>query len=50
MDKNNFDKMVDELIESCFEVATENYYNDRCLEFDDVLDILQKYISIEPKK
>lgn len=50
MNENEFNKMVDELIESCFEIHAENYDNDRCLEFDDVLEILQKYISIEPIK
>lgn len=50
MNENIFDKMIDELIESCFEIHAGNYYNDRCLEFDDVLEILQKYISIEPRK
>ncbi len=42
--------MVDELIESCFEISSGNYYNDKCLEFDDVLEILQKYISIKNKE
>ncbi len=50
MNKSEFDNMIDELIESCFEIHAGNYYNDRCLEFDDVLEILEKYISIEPVK
>ena len=47
MNKEHFDKMIDELIESCFEIESGDYYCDRCLEFDDVLKILQNYINEE---
>lgn len=47
MDKSQFDNMIDDLIESCFEIEAGKYYNDRNIEFDDMLEILLKYIKIE---
>ncbi|WMC92316.1 hypothetical protein [Kineothrix sp. MB12-C1] len=44
MNARDFDKMIDELKESCVEICTGNYYCDKCLEFDDVLEILRRYI------
>lgn len=47
MKQSKFDKMVDELIELCFTVDTGNYYSDRNIEFDHMLETITKYIEIE---
>ena len=47
MKKDVFDSMIDDLIESCFEIESGNYYCDRCLEFDEVLNILNIYIKVK---
>ena len=39
--EKEFDELVDELVELCFEIESGDYYCDRCLEFDDVIEILQ---------
>lgn len=46
MTQKEFDEMVDEIIEICFEVSMDNYYSDRCIEFDDLIEILSKRIKI----
>lgn len=50
MNEDKFDEMIDELIDSCFEIHSGNYDSDRCLELDDVVEVLEKYISIKPTK
>lgn len=45
MTEKEFDEMIDELIELCFEVESREYYCDRCLEFDSVLEVLDKRIK-----
>lgn len=47
MDKKEFDEMIDEIIEICFEVDTGDYYCDRCIEFDHLIEILSKRIRIK---
>lgn len=43
----NINTLVDELIDNCFEIHSGNYSSDRCLELDDVLEILNKYFNLE---
>jgi len=38
--ESEFNKLVDELIFLCFEISCGDYYSDRVLEFDDVVDLL----------
>lgn len=45
----NINTLVDELIDNCFEIHSGNYNSDRCLELDDVLEILNKYFNLEEK-
>lgn len=45
MTEKEFDEMIDELIELCFEVENGEYYCDRCLEFDSVVKLLDKRIK-----
>ncbi len=42
MNENKFDVLIDDLIELCFEINSGNYYCDRVLEFDDVLELLER--------
>lgn len=48
--EKEFDELVDELIELCFEIESGDYYCDRCLEFDDVLEILQSRLLNKQEK
>ena len=50
MTEKEFDEMIDELIELCFEVEAGDYYCDRCLEFDSVVELLDKRIKRQQKK
>lgn len=45
MTEKEFDEIIDELKELCFEVEAGEYYCDKCLEFDDVLEVLNKKIK-----
>lgn len=45
MNTKRFDKLVDKLIELCFEIDSGDYYCDRALEFDSVLEVLEEYIK-----
>lgn len=45
MTEKEFDEMIDELIKLCFEVESGEYYCDRCLELDSVLEVLDKRIK-----
>ena len=38
-------EMIGELIELCFEIESEEYYCDKCLEFDSVVEVLNKRIK-----
>lgn len=40
-----FDEIIDKLKELCFEIETGEYYCDKCLEFDDVLEVLNEKIK-----
>lgn len=45
MTEKEFDEIIDKLKELCFEVETGEYYCDKCLEFDDVLEVLNEKIK-----
>ena len=45
MTEKEFDEMIDELIELCFEVEAGEYYCDRYLKFDSVVELLDKRIK-----
>lgn len=45
MTEKEFDEIIDELKELCFEVEAGEYYCDKCLEFDEVLEVLNKKIK-----
>lgn len=45
MKKSEFNKLVDELIDLCFEVSCGDYYCDRVLEFDDVVELLESKLN-----
>lgn len=45
MKKSEFNKLVDELIDLCFEVSYGDYYCDRVLEFDDVVELLESKLN-----
>ncbi len=40
-----FDEIIDKLKELCFEIEAGEYYCDKCLEFDDVLEVLNEKIK-----
>lgn len=44
MTEKEFEEVIDELKELCFEVESGEYYCDKCLEFDDVLEVLNNRI------
>lgn len=44
MTEREFEEIIDELKELCFEVEAGEYYCDQCLEFDDVLEVLNNRI------
>lgn len=44
MTEREFKEIIDELKELCFEVEAGEYYYDKCLEFDDVLEVLNNRI------
>lgn len=44
MTEKEFDEIIDELKELCFEIESGEYYCERCLEFDDVLKVLNERI------
>ena len=44
MTEKEFEKIIDELKELCFEVEVGEYYCDKCLGFDDVLEVLNNRI------
>ena len=45
MTKKEFNEVIEELKELCFEIEAGEYYCDKCLEFDDVLEVLNKKIK-----
>ena len=45
INSKEFDEMIDELIESCFEIQIGEYYCDSCLGVDDVLEVLNRRIK-----
>ena len=45
MTEKEFNEVIEELKELCFEVEAGEYYCDRCLEFDDALEVLNKKIK-----
>ena len=45
MTDKEFDEIIEELKELCFEVNAGEYYCDKCLEFDDVLEVLNEKIK-----
>lgn len=44
MTEKEFEEVIDELKELCFEIESGEYYCDKCLEFDDVLGVLNNRI------
>lgn len=45
MIEKEFDEIIDELKQLCFEVEAGEYYCDKCLEFVDVLEVLKEKIK-----
>lgn len=45
MNDKVFDEIIDKLKELCFEIEAGEYYCDKCLEFDDVLEVLNEKIK-----
>ena len=45
MNDKVFDEIIDKLKELCFEIEVGEYYCDKCLEFDDVLEVLNQKIK-----
>lgn len=45
MTEKEFDRMISELRELSFEVDIGDYYCDSCLEFDDVIEVLNKWLK-----
>ena len=45
MNDKVFDEIIDKLKELCFEIEEGEYYCDKCLEFDDVLEVLNEKIK-----
>lgn len=49
MTEEEFNEMIDELQSLCFETEADIYYIPRCLEFDDVYEVLNKRIKSQEK-
>lgn len=47
MTQKEYDSLIDDLIDLCFEIHSGNYYSDRCVELDDVLEVLDKHITVK---
>ena len=45
MTEKEFNEMIDELLSLCFETEADKYYRDRCLDFDDVYEVLNRRIK-----
>ena len=45
MNDKVFDEIIDKLKELFFEIEVGEYYCDKCLEFDDVLEVLNEKIK-----
>ena len=50
MTEKEFNEIIEELRSLCFETEADMYYCDKCLEFDDVFEVLSKRIKRQQKQ